>query len=195
VSYQGHGLQSASSAYRIPDGQVVLLTHLQEGQRATVLQLPAQVKRAGAEHPALPEAGHVLDRQRDPPGRLNLHEGKIPVPVAGTAPRGWGGEAERLQKRNPSVRVLGVVGDGLRQGDQKCPGHRNADRPRNARRCCDNGPSENARSAACLNYSRDVWRPSVHRRLSVRGDWRRRAAPDRRPCRHERHVGEPSPPE
>jgi len=51
-------------ALEFPDGQVVLLTHLQDGQRATVLQLPAQGKRAEAEHPALPEAGHVLDRQR-----------------------------------------------------------------------------------------------------------------------------------
>ena len=101
MSYQGHGLQSASSAYRIPDGQVVLLTHLQEGQRATVLQLPAQVKRAGAEHPALPEAGHVLDRQRDPPGRLNLHEGKIPVPVAGTAPAAGAGRRSAYKSGIP----------------------------------------------------------------------------------------------
>jgi hypothetical protein len=31
-------------ALEFPDGQVVLLTHLREGQRATVLQLPAQAK-------------------------------------------------------------------------------------------------------------------------------------------------------
>jgi hypothetical protein len=31
-------------ALEFPDGQVVLLTHLREGQRATVLQLPAQTK-------------------------------------------------------------------------------------------------------------------------------------------------------
>jgi hypothetical protein len=29
-------------ALEFPDGQIVLLTHLREGQRATVLQLPAQ---------------------------------------------------------------------------------------------------------------------------------------------------------
>jgi hypothetical protein len=45
----------------------VLVTHLREGQRATVLQLPAQPKNAdAAPHPALPEARFVLDRQRDP---------------------------------------------------------------------------------------------------------------------------------
>jgi hypothetical protein len=31
-------------ALEFPDGQVVLLTHLREGQRATVLQLPARAK-------------------------------------------------------------------------------------------------------------------------------------------------------
>src|SRR5215468_2877979 len=31
-------------ALEFPDGQVVLLTHLREGQRATVLRLPAQAK-------------------------------------------------------------------------------------------------------------------------------------------------------
>jgi hypothetical protein len=31
-------------ALEFPDGQVVLVTHLREGQRATVLQLPAQAK-------------------------------------------------------------------------------------------------------------------------------------------------------
>jgi len=31
-------------ALEFPDGQVVLLTHLREGQRATVLQLPPQAK-------------------------------------------------------------------------------------------------------------------------------------------------------
>jgi hypothetical protein len=41
-------------ALEFPDGQVVLLTHLREGQRATVLQLPAQVKApAQAEGEAL----------------------------------------------------------------------------------------------------------------------------------------------
>jgi hypothetical protein len=54
-------------ALEFPDGQVVLLTHLREGQRATVLQLPAQAKNAdAAQQPALPEARPVLDRQLDP---------------------------------------------------------------------------------------------------------------------------------
>ena len=53
-------------ALEFPDGQVVLLTHLREGQRATVLQLPAQPKKAGTEHPALPEARCALDRLHDP---------------------------------------------------------------------------------------------------------------------------------
>jgi hypothetical protein len=54
-------------ALEFPDGQIVLVTHLREGQRATVLQLPAQPKNAdAAPHPALPEARFVLDRQRDP---------------------------------------------------------------------------------------------------------------------------------
>ena len=55
-------------ALEFPDGQVVLLTHLREGQRATVLQLPAQAKKADeAQRPALalPEARCVLDPQRD----------------------------------------------------------------------------------------------------------------------------------
>jgi hypothetical protein len=33
-------------ALEFPDGQIVLLTHLSEGQQATVLQLPAQPKTA-----------------------------------------------------------------------------------------------------------------------------------------------------
>jgi hypothetical protein len=54
-------------ALEFPDGQIVLVTHLREGQRATVLQLPAQPKNAdAAPHPALREARFVLDRQRDP---------------------------------------------------------------------------------------------------------------------------------
>jgi hypothetical protein len=35
-------------ALEFPDGQIVLLTHLRAGQRATVLQLPAQLKTADA---------------------------------------------------------------------------------------------------------------------------------------------------
>jgi hypothetical protein len=53
-------------ALEFPDGQVVLLTHLREGQRATVLQLPAQAKTVdAAQQPALPEAQRI-NRQRDP---------------------------------------------------------------------------------------------------------------------------------
>ena len=39
-------------ALEFPDGQVVLLTRLCEGQRATVLQLPATGRPAGAAEPA-----------------------------------------------------------------------------------------------------------------------------------------------
>ena len=53
-------------ALEFPDGQVVLLTHLREGQRAVVLQLPAQAKKTEAEHPLLPEARCALDRLHDP---------------------------------------------------------------------------------------------------------------------------------
>ena len=53
-------------ALEFPDGQVVLLTHLREGQRAAVLQLPAQAKKAEAEHPILPAARCALDRLHDP---------------------------------------------------------------------------------------------------------------------------------
>jgi hypothetical protein len=51
-------------ALEFPDGQVVLLTNLREGQRATVLQLPAQAKNAeAAQQPALPEERSVPDEQ------------------------------------------------------------------------------------------------------------------------------------
>jgi hypothetical protein len=53
-------------ALEFPDGQVVLLTHLREGQRATVLQLPAQAKNANAtQQSAVPEAGRQLDPHAD----------------------------------------------------------------------------------------------------------------------------------
>ena len=52
-------------ALEFPDGQVVLLTHLREGQRAVVLQLP-QAKKTEAEHPLLPEARCALDLLHDP---------------------------------------------------------------------------------------------------------------------------------
>ena len=38
-------------ALEFPDGQIVLLTLLQEGQQATVLQLPATLERAKAAQP------------------------------------------------------------------------------------------------------------------------------------------------
>jgi hypothetical protein len=44
-------------ALEFPDGQIVLLTRLCEGQRATVLQLPAVSHPAGAEAPARPQLG------------------------------------------------------------------------------------------------------------------------------------------
>jgi hypothetical protein len=43
-------------ALEFPDGQVVLLTRLCEGQRATVLQLPATHRPAGAAEPAAVQA-------------------------------------------------------------------------------------------------------------------------------------------
>jgi hypothetical protein len=42
-------------ALEFPDGQVVLLTRLCEGQRATVLQLPVAAHPAGAEEGVKPE--------------------------------------------------------------------------------------------------------------------------------------------
>jgi len=42
-------------ALEFPDGQVVLLTRMCEGQRATVLQLPAVAQPTGAKEPVRPE--------------------------------------------------------------------------------------------------------------------------------------------
>jgi hypothetical protein len=42
-------------ALEFPDGQVVLLTRLCEGQRATVLQLPVAISPAAAKEPAVSE--------------------------------------------------------------------------------------------------------------------------------------------
>ena len=54
-------------ALEFPGGEIVLVTHLREGQRATVLQLPAQAKTVdAAQRPAPPEARPVVNRQRDP---------------------------------------------------------------------------------------------------------------------------------
>ena len=47
-------------ALEFPDGQVVLLTRLCEGQRATVLQLPPIARRAAAEAKA-PETPEVRE--------------------------------------------------------------------------------------------------------------------------------------
>src|SRR2546425_3088124 len=46
---------SHHDALEFPDGQVVLLTRLCEGQRATVLQLPAAAHPAVAKEPVRPE--------------------------------------------------------------------------------------------------------------------------------------------
>jgi hypothetical protein len=43
-------------ALEFPDGQIVLLTRLREGQHATVLQLPASPQDHGHEHAHAPEA-------------------------------------------------------------------------------------------------------------------------------------------
>jgi hypothetical protein len=47
-------------ALEFPDGQVVLLTLLKQGQQATVLQLPATA--VGSKAPAPERAAYVLDR-------------------------------------------------------------------------------------------------------------------------------------
>jgi hypothetical protein len=54
-------------ALEFPDGQLVLLTHLRAGQRATVLQLPAQPKTAdAAQSPTQAERqSSAAHRQRD----------------------------------------------------------------------------------------------------------------------------------
>jgi hypothetical protein len=46
---------SHHDALEFPDGQVVLLTRMCEGQRATVLQLPAVAQPTGAKEPVRPE--------------------------------------------------------------------------------------------------------------------------------------------
>ncbi len=51
-----HNSTTHHDALEFPNGQVVLLTRLCEGQRATVLQLPASVQRAGAVPSAHPIA-------------------------------------------------------------------------------------------------------------------------------------------
>ena len=50
-------------ALEFPDGQIVLLTYLQEGQEATVLQLPAAEKppTSSAENKNAPISGQLVD--------------------------------------------------------------------------------------------------------------------------------------
>ncbi len=45
-------LAAHHDALEFPDGKIVLLTLLKEGQRATVLQLPATLERAKAAQPS-----------------------------------------------------------------------------------------------------------------------------------------------
>ena len=51
-------------ALEFPDGQIILLTHLRAGQRATVLQLPAQPKTADASQTQTEAQLSAADRQR-----------------------------------------------------------------------------------------------------------------------------------
>ena len=50
-------------ALEFPDGEIVLLTFLQEGQQATVLQLPAAEKQpaSSAENKNAPISGQLVD--------------------------------------------------------------------------------------------------------------------------------------
>ena len=50
-----HNAVTHHDAVEFPDGQIVLLTRLCEGQRATVLQLPATALPASAEEAAAPQ--------------------------------------------------------------------------------------------------------------------------------------------
>jgi hypothetical protein len=51
-----HNPVTHHDALEFPDGQVVLLSRLCEGQRATVLQLPAAARPEAAKERATPEA-------------------------------------------------------------------------------------------------------------------------------------------
>jgi hypothetical protein len=50
-------------ALEFPDGEIVLLTFLREGQVGTVLQLPAAEKQptSSAEHKSAPTSGRLVD--------------------------------------------------------------------------------------------------------------------------------------
>jgi hypothetical protein len=50
-----HNPVTHHDALEFPDGQVVLLSRLREGQRATVLQLPAAIRPEVRENQATPE--------------------------------------------------------------------------------------------------------------------------------------------
>jgi hypothetical protein len=56
-------VQANHDALELPDGQIVLLTLLQEGQEATVLQLPAAGKHpaSSAENKNAPISGQLID--------------------------------------------------------------------------------------------------------------------------------------
>jgi hypothetical protein len=55
-----HNAVTHHDALEFPDGQVVLLTRLCEGQRATVLQLPAAARLEAGEKQATPEVREPL---------------------------------------------------------------------------------------------------------------------------------------
>jgi hypothetical protein len=55
-----HNAVTHHDALEFPDGQVVLLTRLCEGQRATVLQLPAAARPEPGEKQATPEVREPL---------------------------------------------------------------------------------------------------------------------------------------
>jgi hypothetical protein len=50
-----HNAMTHHDALEFPDGQIVLLSRMCEGQRATVLQLPAAARPEAAKEPAMPE--------------------------------------------------------------------------------------------------------------------------------------------
>jgi hypothetical protein len=55
-----HNPVTHHDALEFPDGEVVLLSRLCEGQRATVLQLPAAARPEAAEERATPEVREPL---------------------------------------------------------------------------------------------------------------------------------------
>src|SRR2546427_3401917 len=63
--------QTHHDALEFPDGQIVLLTRLCEGQRATVLQLPAAAHRATGKEAARPEVRSSSPVRRSRIARLS----------------------------------------------------------------------------------------------------------------------------